>query len=103
MPDNIVIFTKEELENMLNGQIIVSQTKDGRVIRYMSKDQYEAETTPAMDWEKAKNHLNEVIANYISIGWTGQLALNYNLLPLRERYNKGERTRQLYDDIMECE
>lgn len=104
MPDSIVIFTKEELENMLNGQIIVSQTKDGRVIRYMSREQYEEETTPAMDWDKAKAHLYEIITNYIALGWEkGQLTINYKLMPLRERYDRGERTRKLYDEIMGCE
>jgi uridine kinase len=103
MPDDIVTFTKEELEKMLNGQIIISNPADGRLIRYMSRETYEEEMSPTMDWERAKNHLNEMLANYVAIGWPGRFAIDGVILPLKARLNKGERTRELYDEIMGCE
>lgn len=56
-----------------------------------------------MDWEKAKNWLNEVIAEYTAIGYAGSFALKLSLLLLKVRYDNGERTQELYDEIMECE
>lgn len=55
------------------------------------------------DWIVAYDHLNMVIAEYASIGWVGEFGLRCVLLPLKKRYDTGERTRELYDAIMECE
>lgn len=107
---DIMIFTKDELEGMLLGQVVSvwasrpSDIVDGRLIGCMSEKQFEEETTPAMDWDKAKAHLYEVITNHIALGWEkSKLTINYKLMPLRERYDRGERTRQLYNEIMGCE
>lgn len=56
-----------------------------------------------MDWEKAEEYLNKMIAEYAAIGSRGLLALQLTLLPLKNRFDSGERTVQLYDEIMECE
>ena len=56
-----------------------------------------------LDWELAKNTLNMWIAEYASIGVAGQLGLQLTLLPLKRRYDSGERTKKLYDEIMKCE
>jgi len=56
-----------------------------------------------MDWKKAINYLEEVAKNYIEIGAAGQPALMITIFPLRTRYEKGERTEDLYNSIMELE
>lgn len=56
-----------------------------------------------MDWERAINYLNELIAEYANIGFSGQFGLHLVLLPLKRRYDAGERTIELYNAIMQCE
>ena len=56
-----------------------------------------------MDWEKATNYLDTLIAEYVSLGWAGIFGLQMVLLPLKDRLENGERTEELYDEIMECE
>ncbi len=56
-----------------------------------------------MNWDEAKRYLDFIIQEYESIGWTGKFALELTLYPLRERFDKGERTESLYNEIMECE
>jgi hypothetical protein len=59
-----------------------------------------------MNWEKAKQHLDEVLSQYQElIGMPGVnpyfgIAYLKNLL---KRYEWGERTQDLYDEMMECE
>ena len=55
-----------------------------------------------MDWERAENHLNMLIAEYSAIGGTGQIGLQITLLPLKRRFDAGERTDKLYEEIMQC-
>ena len=57
----------------------------------------------AEQWEKAIAHLNTYIVEYASIGWPGQFALHGVLVPLKKRFESGERTRELYDAIMKVE
>lgn len=54
-------------------------------------------------WKEAIHYLNMVIVEYASIGWAGQFGLNGVLVPLKKRFDKGERTRELYDAIMKVE
>ena len=55
-------------------------------------------------WRPAVEHLNAVIAEYaLLIATGGLLALCLTLLPLKKRYDAGERTPELYDEIMQCE
>lgn len=55
-------------------------------------------------WRPAIEHLNAVIAEYaLRIATGGLLALCLTLLPLKQRYDAGERTPELYDEIMQCE
>jgi hypothetical protein len=56
-----------------------------------------------MNWEEAKNHLNEIRLEYTEIGSSGLLALFLSIDPLLRRYEKGERTQELYDSIMALE
>ena len=59
----------------------------------MSKDE--------LNWEKAINYLNTLIDAYSSIGWCGLFGLG-TLTELKRRYENGERTEELYKEIMEC-
>ena len=56
-----------------------------------------------MDWERAESWLNELIAEYVALGWAGSFGLRLTLLPLKRRFDAGERTQDLYDAIMQCE
>lgn len=57
------------------------------------------------NWKRAEDHLFEVIDAYESlIGMPNvrvDVTLEHVIYPLRERYAKGERTKALYDEIME--
>lgn len=54
-------------------------------------------------WKEAENYLNMLIAEYSSIGIAGYFALQLTLLPLKKRFYSGERTIELYYEIMDCE
>lgn len=54
-------------------------------------------------WDEAIQHLNTFILEYASVGWVGRFALDGVLIPLKKRYESGERTRELYDSIMGVE
>lgn len=63
----------------------------------------DAERTPEpMDWEQAKNYLDVMIDAYAEIGAPGWFGLSL-MKPLKRRYEAGERTRELYDEIMKLE
>lgn len=53
-------------------------------------------------WEEAENYLNSLIAEYVLIGLPGKLGLELTLLPLKRRIKSGERTDELYTEIMNC-
>ncbi len=52
------------------------------------------------DWQAAYDKLQQDIQVYAEIP-TGTLALNMFMFPLRNRYVKGERTPELYKEMME--
>lgn len=54
-------------------------------------------------WGKAYEYLKEMIVAYAEIGWAGRFGMDGVLLPLKKRYDSGERTVKLYNDIMACE
>ena len=57
-----------------------------------------------LNWDKAIAHLNEVIAQYESLDGTPgvnvHFVLKVVLRPLRIRYDAGDRTQELYDEMM---
>lgn len=55
------------------------------------------------NWEKAEEHLKKVEEVYTEIGSAGYFALVYVIRPLRDRFNSGERTEELYGSIMGIE
>jgi len=56
-----------------------------------------------VDWCKAEEHLTACEKVYAVIESAGYLVLNYVIYPLRERLDKGERTEELYNEIMETQ
>jgi hypothetical protein len=54
-----------------------------------------------MDWGKAEEHLKCCESAYAEIGSAGLFAMRFTINPLRDRFNKGERTQELYNEIME--
>lgn len=59
--------------------------------------------TEQLDWAKAEEYLQTCERVYGEIGGYGAFALVYVINPVRVRFNSGERTRELYDEIMEIE
>ena len=53
-----------------------------------------------LDWALAEEHLNKAEEAYTKIGSAGYFTLNYVIRPLRDRFNAGERTEELYNLIM---
>ena len=54
-----------------------------------------------LDWDLAEKYLKECESAYAEIGSAGVFAMNYVIRPLRDRFNKGERTVELYNEILE--
>jgi hypothetical protein len=52
------------------------------------------------DWNKAEAHLTACEKEYSVICSAGYLVLNYVIYPLRDRLNRGERSKKLWMDIM---
>jgi hypothetical protein len=53
-----------------------------------------------MDWYKAEEYLKTCEAAYAETGTAGAFALNVVIRPLRDRFNKNERSEDLYREIM---
>lgn len=53
-----------------------------------------------LDWNKAETYLKETQLRYTKIGAVGAFALSIAINPLLKRFERGERTINLYDDIM---
>jgi hypothetical protein len=54
-------------------------------------------------WDIVEKYLSEIEKAYTEIGTAGYFALNLTIRPLRDRFNKGERTDELYEEIMSLE
>ena len=54
-----------------------------------------------LDWKDAEAYLKECEAACAKAGSGGRFALNLVINPLRDRFNKGERTPELYKEIYE--
>jgi hypothetical protein len=56
-----------------------------------------------VNWTKAEEYLSLCEKAYSEIGSSGMFALSFSIMPLRDRFNKGERTVELYSEIFEIE
>ena len=54
-----------------------------------------------LDWDKAESHLKACESAYSEAGTAGMFAMRLTIMPARDRFNKGERTPELYAEIME--
>lgn len=54
-----------------------------------------------MDFEKAREHLEACEKAYTEGGTPGYFVLSHVVRPLRDRLNDGERTQELYAEIMD--
>lgn len=66
-------------------------------------DEIDAAKAQGLDWDAAEKTLRRWIEEYEAIGPAGQLALMTALYPMRARFNGGERTQDLYDEIMQIQ
>lgn len=55
--------------------------------------------TEQMNWAKTEEHLIECEQAYAECGSVGGFALVTVINPVRDRFNSGERTRELHDEI----
>jgi len=53
-----------------------------------------------MDWKKAEKRLKTIRGLYTEIGVSGLSALQIVINPLLIKFEKGERTQELYNNIM---
>ncbi len=53
-----------------------------------------------LNWTEAERHFNEVVQQYEEIGPAAFFALS-TFRPLRARFQSGERTKELYDAMMD--
>ena len=53
-----------------------------------------------LNWESAKSHLDDWRREYTDVGVKGIPSLRLFIDPLLVRYERGERTKELYDEIM---
>jgi len=56
-----------------------------------------------MDWDKASFHLREIRRQYSELGAVGIPALTFTINPLLIRFEKGERSKELFQEIMSLE
>lgn len=60
-----------------------------------------------LDWQAAKSHFDTIQQIYLDMqgqpGVNTTFALRLTFEPLRKRYNRGERTPELYDAMMGVE
>ncbi|MBS3915565.1 MAG: hypothetical protein KG003_13805 [Bacteroidetes bacterium] len=63
--------------------------------------------TENLDWEKAKKHFDFIRQVYLDLeGFSGvntSFALDFVFKPLAVRYNNGERTQELFEEMMNVE
>lgn len=53
-----------------------------------------------MNWQEAEDYLYEMETAYKEIGFSGVFGLTFTINPIINRFEKGERTQELYDEIM---
>ena len=57
-----------------------------------------------MDWDKAKQHFDKVCEQHEAVsGVNTSYALAFTFDPLADRYDDGERTQELYDNMIAVE
>ena len=62
-----------------------------------------SKTDEFLDWKKAESHLYLFKQLYEQLGDSGIWGLENTIYPLINRYVQGERTKQLYNEMMNVE
>ena len=70
-------------------------------IAYVEQWQPATDADAGLDWPRAKAYLDLMQKEYEDIGDVGRFGLALTIMPLQDRLAKGERTKWLYDEIME--
>ena len=91
-------WTKEQFQAFLD---IFGLSEAEKIV--VTEYKIEAVATPEpneADWEVAYDHLNMVMAEYTLGTKYGTVVVDKVLIPLKRRYDMGERTKELYNAIM---
>lgn len=54
-----------------------------------------------IDWAATEEYLKECEQAYAECGRAGAFVVLTQIMPVRDRFNKGERTQELHDEIRE--
>ena len=102
---DVVIETVTKIEEMLqDSEVDWEMRYDPKDMTYhLTIKEKAANDISEEEWQKAIQYLETMIVEYASIGMSGRFGLDAVLVPLRKRYEAGERTRKLYDEIMTVE
>jgi len=87
-------YMGEDVKEQAMGAILWALNRECRIVILWEDE---------MDWEKAGKYLQDMIEEYARIGAAGIPALCNVLFPYKRRLEAGERSRDLYDDIMAVE
>lgn len=93
-------YDKKCYSRMFNADEVNYLMVRGEDIIELAMDEIINNLRPKLDWEKAEAHLRFMMDLYRGIGWTGMFGLQLGLRPLEDRLMSGERTQELYDEIM---
>ena len=98
-----IVLSDDDIHDLTNGKE-VCLLLDEKQVCLISEETYKNNNSISEEeWKKAISYLNNLIIEYASIGWPGQFGLHGVFVPLKKRYENGERTKELYNSIMECE
>ena len=97
---NYILFSKDELVRLAQGEEIIHKLEDGKFVCFALDETHESNTISEDDWTVAYDHLNHVIAEYMAMRINGAIVLQKVLMPLKRRYDMGERSKSLYDNII---
>ena len=99
-----IVLSGNDIHDLTNGREVCLSLLDGKQVCLISEEIYKNNNSVSEEeWKKAISYLNNLIIEYASVGWPGQFGLHGVLVPLKKRYENGERTKELYNSIMECE
>lgn len=81
---------------------IMNDNFHAEVCKHYIPSEYVTVSISEESWKEAINYLNALIAEYVVVP-TGVIALRGILLPMKKRYDSGERSIELYNEIMASE
>lgn len=88
-----------EITNCIEGGEWGMSRKEFSERRTLVTEKWESPNKEELNWAEAEKHLNVMVEAYEEIP-TGIFALRISIYPIKNRFKQGERTKELYDDIM---